>query len=101
MKIPNELRIFLVSSREIEFCPGFNFHWLGYELIPVVRIYLSHLNFLELITMSLMIKNRVRDHINVFIVSFLYGLNVFLPRPISVSYTHLRAHETPEHLVCR
>ena len=21
--------------------------------------------------------------------------------PISVSYTHLRAHETPEHLVCR
>ena len=28
----------------------------------------------------------------------------FLPNfesPISVSYTHLRAHETPEHLVCR
>src|SRR5678815_5903522 len=22
-------------------------------------------------------------------------------QPISVSYTHLRAHETPEHLVCR
>eukprot|EP00658_Telonema_sp_P-2_P051882 TRINITY_DN3_c0_g1_i4.p2 TRINITY_DN3_c0_g1~~TRINITY_DN3_c0_g1_i4.p2 ORF type:complete len:100 (-),score=21.08 TRINITY_DN3_c0_g1_i4:16-315(-) len=22
-------------------------------------------------------------------------------RPIPVSYTHLRAHETPEHLVCR
>eukprot|EP00658_Telonema_sp_P-2_P049983 TRINITY_DN38056_c0_g1_i1.p1 TRINITY_DN38056_c0_g1~~TRINITY_DN38056_c0_g1_i1.p1 ORF type:complete len:212 (+),score=9.23 TRINITY_DN38056_c0_g1_i1:431-1066(+) len=24
-----------------------------------------------------------------------------LPAPIAVSYTHLRAHETPEHLVCR
>src|SRR5678815_264677 len=23
------------------------------------------------------------------------------PRTIPVSYTHLRAHETPEHLVCR
>src|SRR5678816_4886110 len=23
------------------------------------------------------------------------------PRPEPVSYTHLRAHETPEHLVCR
>ena len=23
------------------------------------------------------------------------------PNPIAVSYTHLRAHETPEHLVCR
>src|SRR5678815_2702021 len=23
------------------------------------------------------------------------------PRYVSVSYTHLRAHETPEHLVCR
>src|SRR5678815_1977086 len=22
-------------------------------------------------------------------------------RPVPVSYTHLRAHETPEHLVCR
>ena len=22
-------------------------------------------------------------------------------KPIPVSYTHLRAHETPEHLVCR
>src|SRR5678816_4618489 len=25
----------------------------------------------------------------------------FLRRCASVSYTHLRAHETPEHLVCR
>src|SRR5678815_3963501 len=25
----------------------------------------------------------------------------FLDAVISVSYTHLRAHETPEHLVCR
>ena len=24
-----------------------------------------------------------------------------LATPIPVSYTHLRAHETPEHLVCR
>ena len=24
-----------------------------------------------------------------------------LIKAISVSYTHLRAHETPEHLVCR
>src|SRR5678815_721409 len=24
-----------------------------------------------------------------------------LPITVSVSYTHLRAHETPEHLVCR
>ena len=24
-----------------------------------------------------------------------------LPDPPTVSYTHLRAHETPEHLVCR
>src|SRR5678815_2202261 len=24
-----------------------------------------------------------------------------LTRPATVSYTHLRAHETPEHLVCR
>eukprot|EP00658_Telonema_sp_P-2_P051007 TRINITY_DN3902_c0_g2_i2.p1 TRINITY_DN3902_c0_g2~~TRINITY_DN3902_c0_g2_i2.p1 ORF type:complete len:134 (+),score=4.92 TRINITY_DN3902_c0_g2_i2:102-503(+) len=25
----------------------------------------------------------------------------FTPTPVPVSYTHLRAHETPEHLVCR
>eukprot|EP00658_Telonema_sp_P-2_P027250 TRINITY_DN21078_c0_g1_i2.p1 TRINITY_DN21078_c0_g1~~TRINITY_DN21078_c0_g1_i2.p1 ORF type:complete len:384 (+),score=94.95 TRINITY_DN21078_c0_g1_i2:182-1333(+) len=29
-----------------------------------------------------------------------FGMAVWLPL-ISVSYTHLRAHETPEHLVCR
>ena len=26
---------------------------------------------------------------------------VLLRGPLTVSYTHLRAHETPEHLVCR
>ena len=34
----------------------------------------------------------------------MYILSLFLIRilcPRSVSYTHLRAHETPEHLVCR
>eukprot|EP00658_Telonema_sp_P-2_P070712 TRINITY_DN60126_c0_g1_i2.p2 TRINITY_DN60126_c0_g1~~TRINITY_DN60126_c0_g1_i2.p2 ORF type:complete len:104 (+),score=33.71 TRINITY_DN60126_c0_g1_i2:172-483(+) len=25
----------------------------------------------------------------------------FMAPPLPVSYTHLRAHETPEHLVCR
>src|SRR5678815_565680 len=32
-----------------------------------------------------------------------YGIGVFLPLILqeAVSYTHLRAHETPEHLVCR
>src|SRR5678816_1580670 len=25
----------------------------------------------------------------------------FVPDDLAVSYTHLRAHETPEHLVCR
>eukprot|EP00658_Telonema_sp_P-2_P020791 TRINITY_DN18241_c0_g1_i1.p1 TRINITY_DN18241_c0_g1~~TRINITY_DN18241_c0_g1_i1.p1 ORF type:complete len:111 (+),score=2.71 TRINITY_DN18241_c0_g1_i1:205-537(+) len=30
------------------------------------------------------------------------GLNAIkICRPVPVSYTHLRAHETPEHLVCR
>eukprot|EP00658_Telonema_sp_P-2_P085760 TRINITY_DN9848_c0_g1_i1.p1 TRINITY_DN9848_c0_g1~~TRINITY_DN9848_c0_g1_i1.p1 ORF type:complete len:141 (+),score=44.85 TRINITY_DN9848_c0_g1_i1:134-556(+) len=29
------------------------------------------------------------------------GLSGGQPIPGSVSYTHLRAHETPEHLVCR
>src|SRR5678815_4328582 len=40
--------------------------------------------------------------------SELYGLALREPRDVSVcpshgavSYTHLRAHETPEHLVCR
>src|SRR5678816_471091 len=27
--------------------------------------------------------------------------NDYRDKPIAVSYTHLRAHETPEHLVCR
>src|SRR5678815_6084848 len=27
--------------------------------------------------------------------------DVHRPEPVAVSYTHLRAHETPEHLVCR
>ena len=27
--------------------------------------------------------------------------NVYTRLPTAVSYTHLRAHETPEHLVCR
>src|SRR5678815_422346 len=32
----------------------------------------------------------------------LYGYRVYGPYdPSPVSYTHLRAHETPEHLVCR
>eukprot|EP00658_Telonema_sp_P-2_P074631 TRINITY_DN63903_c0_g1_i1.p2 TRINITY_DN63903_c0_g1~~TRINITY_DN63903_c0_g1_i1.p2 ORF type:complete len:102 (+),score=43.58 TRINITY_DN63903_c0_g1_i1:204-509(+) len=32
-----------------------------------------------------------------------FELQTFVPPgvPRSVSYTHLRAHETPEHLVCR
>src|SRR5678815_3775929 len=29
------------------------------------------------------------------------GTHLALTRHSSVSYTHLRAHETPEHLVCR
>src|SRR5678815_5967452 len=29
------------------------------------------------------------------------ALRFFAERRIPVSYTHLRAHETPEHLVCR
>src|SRR5678815_2990381 len=29
------------------------------------------------------------------------GLLRFMPEDLPVSYTHLRAHETPEHLVCR
>src|SRR5678815_5931838 len=29
------------------------------------------------------------------------GYNVRSISPVAVSYTHLRAHETPEHLVCR
>ena len=36
---------------------------------------------------------------------FEMNIEQFLPnkkvRVVSVSYTHLRAHETPEHLVCR
>eukprot|EP00658_Telonema_sp_P-2_P009832 TRINITY_DN13662_c0_g1_i1.p1 TRINITY_DN13662_c0_g1~~TRINITY_DN13662_c0_g1_i1.p1 ORF type:complete len:143 (-),score=15.12 TRINITY_DN13662_c0_g1_i1:106-534(-) len=33
-------------------------------------------------------------------LSFIFKYHT-LYNPISVSYTHLRAHETPEHLVCR
>ena len=33
----------------------------------------------------------------VLVVLFVSYVNKF----IAVSYTHLRAHETPEHLVCR
>eukprot|EP00658_Telonema_sp_P-2_P029307 TRINITY_DN22307_c0_g1_i3.p1 TRINITY_DN22307_c0_g1~~TRINITY_DN22307_c0_g1_i3.p1 ORF type:complete len:106 (-),score=25.87 TRINITY_DN22307_c0_g1_i3:44-361(-) len=29
------------------------------------------------------------------------GLDLALDKDLPVSYTHLRAHETPEHLVCR
>eukprot|EP00658_Telonema_sp_P-2_P017026 TRINITY_DN16590_c0_g1_i6.p1 TRINITY_DN16590_c0_g1~~TRINITY_DN16590_c0_g1_i6.p1 ORF type:complete len:123 (+),score=36.93 TRINITY_DN16590_c0_g1_i6:269-637(+) len=36
----------------------------------------------------------VGDVSKAFVKSWLYG-------PEAVSYTHLRAHETPEHLVCR
>src|SRR5678816_3925 len=35
---------------------------------------------------------------------FVDSLNLFTPtadKMATVSYTHLRAHETPEHLVCR
>src|SRR5678816_3433713 len=31
----------------------------------------------------------------------LEGVFMAFQYPIAVSYTHLRAHETPEHLVCR
>src|SRR5678815_5805699 len=30
-----------------------------------------------------------------------YDILVHIPQGTPVSYTHLRAHETPEHLVCR
>ena len=30
-----------------------------------------------------------------------YGETVVMANVTAVSYTHLRAHETPEHLVCR
>src|SRR5678815_1061086 len=35
------------------------------------------------------------------VVDGLVGTNLDFIDPSSVSYTHLRAHETPEHLVCR
>src|SRR5678816_26298 len=38
--------------------------------------------------------------IHIRAITLFTGLS-HLPRIISVSYTHLRAHETPEHLVCR
>src|SRR5678816_993365 len=43
-----------------------------------------------------------RDAINWSNVDFWWGDERFLPAGhTAVSYTHLRAHETPEHLVCR
>ena len=35
------------------------------------------------------------------LISQLIDGNNIISRAIPVSYTHLRAHETPEHLVCR
>ena len=40
---------------------------------------------------------RYREHFKIYLHIFL----ILRHSPISVSYTHLRAHETPEHLVCR
>src|SRR5678815_1504006 len=38
----------------------------------------------------------------ILVMTGLYSVNlIILGRSNAVSYTHLRAHETPEHLVCR
>ena len=48
-----------------------------------------------------MVKKRAIDPID-YPVMYLEGLWVTESRTYdTVSYTHLRAHETPEHLVCR
>ncbi len=36
-----------------------------------------------------------------FFVGLAFGMRQALRRESPVSYTHFRAHETPEHLVCR
>ena len=52
------------------------------------------------------LKNRLAKAINMFpaLRKFVYiAFNIIFLRQryVPVSYTHLRAHETPEHLVCR
>src|SRR5678815_6080631 len=47
---------------------------------------------------------RIRSYVLNLVRNFLYSrmfVEVNTPKIIDVSYTHLRAHETPEHLVCR
>eukprot|EP00658_Telonema_sp_P-2_P039352 TRINITY_DN28160_c0_g1_i2.p1 TRINITY_DN28160_c0_g1~~TRINITY_DN28160_c0_g1_i2.p1 ORF type:complete len:111 (-),score=38.39 TRINITY_DN28160_c0_g1_i2:89-421(-) len=60
-------------------------------------------------------KRQVNKHVSLYPVSMTTttgssvchhyrGPSYFIPpslSPVPVSYTHLRAHETPEHLVCR
>src|SRR5678815_5816773 len=41
------------------------------------------------------------NHVDVDLSDDAIQRNCRIFREISVSYTHLRAHETPEHLVCR
>src|SRR5678816_2862005 len=49
---------------------------------------------------SFMINYRV-DDLDALLEQLRAGGVTIVQGPESVSYTHLRAHETPEHLVCR
>src|SRR5678815_1721348 len=53
----------------------------------------AYLEPVATLTAAAMCTERARLGASVFILGHRH--------PVAVSYTHLRAHETPEHLVCR
>src|SRR5438477_11369993 len=77
MIIPNELRIFFISSREKKLCPCFYFHWFRDKFISIFGIYFSYFNFFKFVPMGFVVEDRICDYLYIFFMSFLYSLNEF------------------------
>ena len=63
----------------------------------------AHLDITHQVNILDLIKRLNKDY-QLTVIIILHDLNLaseYCDRLIPVSYTHLRAHETPEHLVCR
>src|SRR5678815_3391877 len=80
-----------------------------YIAVNVVASLIIGYSASQLSMLYLLLFNQVLVSFILYLRSNLAGLHLFktdsiisvLDRAITVSYTHLRAHETPEHLVCR
>src|SRR5678816_1562893 len=89
--------LLVVFYHNFGFAKYFFFGWLGVDLFFVLSGFLITDILLRTVNKPAYFKNFYAKRVLRIFPLYYLSLIIFLP----VSYTHLRAHETPEHLVCR